>query len=116
LAAALRAEGLPGVRFVPLSLTPVSNLHKGKACGGVQLIVDDWARFRPVRTGLALACVLRRLYPDDWQVDKFDALLLHRATWEGVQRGASWQELEKVWQPELERYREQRRAYLLYPE
>jgi uncharacterized protein YbbC (DUF1343 family) len=114
LAAALRAEGLPGVRFVPLSLTPAASVHKGKACGGVQLIVDDWARFRSVRTGLALACVLRRLYPDDWQVERFDALLAHRATWEGVKGGASWQELEKAWQPE--RFRERRRAYLLYPE
>jgi uncharacterized protein YbbC (DUF1343 family) len=116
LAAALQAEGLPGVRFVPLNLTPASSVHKGKACGGVQLLVDDWARFRPVRTGLALACVLRRLYPDDWQVERFDTLLAHRATWEGVQRGASWQELERAWQPELERFRERRRAYLLYPE
>jgi uncharacterized protein YbbC (DUF1343 family) len=116
LAAALRAEGLPGVRFVPLSLTPSASVHKGKACGGVQIIVDDWARFRPVRTGLALACTLRRLYPDDWQMERFDALLAHRATWEGVKGGAAWQELEKAWQPELERFRERRRAYLLYPD
>jgi uncharacterized protein YbbC (DUF1343 family) len=82
----------------------------------VQLIVDDWARFRPVRTGLALACTLRRLYPDDWDVERFDVLLAHKATWEGVQRGASWQELEKAWQPDLQRFVERRRQYLLYPE
>jgi uncharacterized protein YbbC (DUF1343 family)/CubicO group peptidase (beta-lactamase class C family) len=116
LAAALRDEGLPGVRFVPLRLTPASSVHRGKECGGVQLIVDDWSAFRPVRTGLALACTLRGLYPDAWQVDRFDELLVHKATWEGVKRGAPWRELERTWQADLERFRERRRAYLLYPE
>jgi uncharacterized protein YbbC (DUF1343 family) len=116
LAAALAAEGLPGVRFVPVVLTPSSSTHQGKACGGVQLIVDDWARFQSLRTGLALACALRRLYPDDWKVERYDVLLGHKATWEGLKRGASWQELERGWQAELERFRERRRPYLLYAE
>jgi uncharacterized protein YbbC (DUF1343 family) len=104
------------VRFVPLQLTPSSSTHKGKTCGGVQIIVDDWARFRPVRTGLAVAWQLHRLYPETWQVDRFDALLGHKATWEGLKRGVSWQELEKGWQAELDRFRERRRPYLLYTE
>jgi uncharacterized protein YbbC (DUF1343 family)/CubicO group peptidase (beta-lactamase class C family) len=116
LAAALREEGLPGVRFVPLRLTPTYSVHRGKECGGVQLIVDDWSAFRPVRTGLALACTLRRLYPDAWQPDRFDELLAHKATWEGVKRGVPWQELARGWQADLERFRERRRPYLLYPE
>jgi uncharacterized protein YbbC (DUF1343 family) len=116
LAAALRDEGLPGVRFVPLRLTPASSVYQGKECGGVQLLVDDWSAFRPVRTGLALACALRRLYPDAWQTDRFDVLLGHKTTLEGVRRGASWRDLEQGWQADLERFRQARRAYLLYPE
>jgi uncharacterized protein YbbC (DUF1343 family)/CubicO group peptidase (beta-lactamase class C family) len=116
LAAALATEDIAGVRFVPLRLTPVSSVHKGKACGGVQIIVDDWARFQPVRTGLAIASVLRRLYPQEWQVERFNALLGHRETWEGVRAGRSWQELEQAWQPELNRFIELRRSYMLYDE
>jgi uncharacterized protein YbbC (DUF1343 family) len=116
LAAELRGEGLPGVRFVPLRLTPAASVHQGKECGGVQLIVDDWATFRPVDTGLAVACALRRLYPDAWDVDKFDRLLGHKATWEAVKRGVPWRELQRGWQPDLERFRERRRPYLLYAE
>jgi uncharacterized protein YbbC (DUF1343 family)/CubicO group peptidase (beta-lactamase class C family) len=116
LAAALREQELPGVRFVPLRLTPTASVYQGKECGGVQLLVDDWATFRPVRTGLALACALHQFYPVTWEVEKFDRLLAHKATWEGVQRGASWRELEQAWQSDLERYRESRRPYLLYPE
>jgi uncharacterized protein YbbC (DUF1343 family)/CubicO group peptidase (beta-lactamase class C family) len=116
LAAALTAERLPGVRFVPLRLTPTASVHKGQDCGGVQLIVDDWARFQPVRTGLAIACALRRLYPDAWQIDRYDRLLAHKATWEGVRRGADWRDLEQAWQADLDAFRNVRRRYLLYPE
>ena len=35
---------------------------------------------------------------------------------EGVKGGASWSELEQGWQADLERFRERRRSYLLYPE
>jgi uncharacterized protein YbbC (DUF1343 family) len=116
LAEALRAEALPGVRFVPLRLTPIASVHKDKACDGVQIIIDDWSRFEPLRTGMALACALRKLHPDDWKIDRYDILLGHKATFEGLKRGATWQELEKEWQADVARFRERRRAYLLYPE
>jgi uncharacterized protein YbbC (DUF1343 family) len=101
---------------VPRRLTPTASTYQGKACEGVQLIVDDWATFAPVRTGLALACTLRRLYPDDWQSERYDTLLVNKATWDGLRRGATCQELEKGWQAELQRFRERRQTHLLYPE
>jgi uncharacterized protein YbbC (DUF1343 family) len=116
LAAALRDEELPGVRFVPLRLTPSSSVHKGKECDGVQIIIDDWSRFEPLHTGMALACTLHRLYPDDWKLDRYDLLLCHKATFEALKRGAAWRDLEKGWQDGLTRFRERRKAILLYPE
>jgi uncharacterized protein YbbC (DUF1343 family)/CubicO group peptidase (beta-lactamase class C family) len=116
LAALLREQGLPGVRFVPLRLTPAASTHQGKECGGVQIIVDDWARFRPVRTGLVIAWALHRLYPDQWQTERFNVLLGYKAAWEGLRHGRAWQELEQGWQADLQRFRERRRPYLLYPE
>jgi uncharacterized protein YbbC (DUF1343 family) len=114
LAPVLRGLSLPGVRFVPLQLTPTASVHKGKPCGGVQIIVDDWARFQPVRTGLAIACELRRLYPNDWQVERYDVLLGRRATMDSLKRGDSWREIEAAWRPELRSWLERRRAFLLY--
>jgi uncharacterized protein YbbC (DUF1343 family) len=116
LAEALAAEGLPGVRFVPAALTPASSIFQGKLCGGVQILVDDWRRFQPLRTGLVLACTLRRLYPDTWQIERYDRLLGHKATLEALKRGAGVAELEKGWQAELRAFQERRRAHLLYPE
>ncbi len=116
LATALAKEDLPGVRFLPLKQTPTSSTHKDKACDGMQILVDDWSRFQPVRTGLAIACTLRRLYPDDWKMERYDTLLINRTTFEGLKKGATWQELEKGWQADLTKFRERRKAYLLYPE
>jgi uncharacterized protein YbbC (DUF1343 family) len=116
LARALAEEGLPGVRFVPVRQTPTYSTHKGKACGGVQLIVDDWCRFQPVATGIAFAVTLRRLYPDDWQVARFDDLLRHRATWAAVKDGTPWRDIVQSWEVDRRRFLERRRPYLLYPE
>jgi uncharacterized protein YbbC (DUF1343 family) len=99
-----------------MRLTPVSSVHKGKSCGGVNLIVDDWARFQPLSTGLAMACALRRLYPQDWKVERYNVLLGHKDTWEGVKAGWPWRELQEAWQPELRRFLERRREVMLYGE
>jgi len=114
LAAALAQETLPGIRFVPARLTPAASVHKGKLCGGVHLFIDDWATFQPVRTGLAVAATLRRLYPEGWKIDRLDVLLVHEATWKGLATGTPWRDLERAWQPALEQFRDRRKACLLY--
>jgi uncharacterized protein YbbC (DUF1343 family) len=114
LAAELAAEGVPGVRFVPLRLTPASSTHKDKPCGGVNLIVDNWARFRPLALGMALATTLRRLYPNEWQIERYGNLLGNQATLDALKRGSRWQEVEKSWQPDLKQFEARRQKYLLY--
>src|SRR5262249_4795400 len=95
-------------------LTPSASTHRGKECGGVQLIVDDWARFRPLRLGLALAAVLRRLYPDEWTVDRYDRLLGHKATGGGGKAGRPWRGLGAGWQDGLKEFLTVRSRSLLY--
>jgi uncharacterized protein YbbC (DUF1343 family)/CubicO group peptidase (beta-lactamase class C family) len=116
LAAALTAEGLPGVRFVPMEQTPASSVHRGKVCGGVNVIIEDWRRFEPLRTGLTVAITLMRLFPKEWQFEKYDALLRSASTMTALRRGATFDELEKMWRPDLERYRARRQEFLLYAE
>src|SRR5262249_26202983 len=89
LAEALAQSRLQGVRFVPTRLTPSGSVHAGKECGGVQIIVDDWQRFAPLETGLAIACQLKRLYPADWQSKRYLVLLAHPPTFEALERGDS---------------------------
>lgn len=116
LAMALAQEKLPGVRFVPFEATPTGSVHKGERCGGVQILVDDWAAFRPVHTGLAVAATLRKLYPEAWKIKSYDRLLGHKATFDGLAKGTPWRELERAWQPGLDAFVAARKAYLLYAE
>src|SRR5262249_2222142 len=96
LAQALQAENIPRVRVVPLRLTPKYSAIKAKSCGGVHFFIDDWNRFEPVSMGLAVACTLRRLYPQDWDVDSYDKLLGNKAVWEAVKHGTAWRDLQTL--------------------
>jgi uncharacterized protein YbbC (DUF1343 family)/CubicO group peptidase (beta-lactamase class C family) len=116
LAASLNAAGLPGVRFVPVNMTPTSSVHAKKQCGGVQIILDDWSRFDPLRTGLTVAATLRDLFPDRWQVEQYDRLLVHNATFEAFKSGRRVAELTRSWSGDLRTFRERRKAFLLYPD
>src|SRR5262249_54848785 len=114
LAARLTRENLPGVRFVPVDRTPGSSVFANQACHGVQIIVDDWSRFEPLRTGLTVALALRELFPDGWNPERYDRLLGHKATWEAVKAGKPWAEIEAGWRADLEAFRALRKKYLLY--
>jgi uncharacterized protein YbbC (DUF1343 family) len=117
LAGELNKQGLPGVRFLPTSRTPVSSTHKDKACGGVDILVDDWEKVRPVAVGMAVATTLRKLYPEDWQTKRYDTLLVHKTTFEALTAGrTSAVDLQAAWQPELAKFLARRKSALLYPE
>ena len=93
LAEYLNQRGIPGVRFVPLRFTPNASVFKDQQCGGVNIIVTDRALFRPLLTGIEMALALRKLYPNDWQVDKYLRLLVNADTLERVKRGESAKEI-----------------------
>jgi uncharacterized protein YbbC (DUF1343 family) len=113
-AAALAAEGLAGVRFVPVSRTPASSVHAKKECGGVQIIVDDWAKAEPLRLGLALAVTLRRTHPADWDPKRYDTLLVNKAVYDALFAGKPTDELITLWKADVAAFRERRRPFLLY--
>ena len=81
---------------------------------GVNLIVTDRARFRPVRTGLEMAVALRRLYPNDWKVEDYKRLLVNADTLERVRRADEPESIERAWQPQLSEFRRARARALLY--
>jgi uncharacterized protein YbbC (DUF1343 family)/CubicO group peptidase (beta-lactamase class C family) len=114
LAAYLNGRGLAGVRFVPVRFTPRASVFKDKECGGVNIVVTDRARFRPVRAGLEIAVALRRLYPQDWKVEDFARLLVNADTLERVRRADDAEEIARSWQPRLDEFRRARAQALLY--
>jgi uncharacterized protein YbbC (DUF1343 family)/CubicO group peptidase (beta-lactamase class C family) len=114
LATYLNGRGLAGVRFVPVRFTPRASVHKEQECGGVNLVVTDRARFRPVRTGLEMAVALRRLYPNDWKVEDYKRLLVNEETLERVRRADEPEAIERAWQAPLADFRRARARALLY--
>ncbi len=113
-AAALNDAGLPGVRFVPIRFTPDASKFKGEECRGVNIFLTDRDACPAVDIGITLALTLRKLHPNDWQVDKFYRLLKHDATLEAVKRGDSLQAIKASWRQDLKAFERRRKMFLIY--
>jgi uncharacterized protein YbbC (DUF1343 family) len=125
LAEALAADALPGLRARPLQFTPTFQKHGRQPCGGVQLHVTDRRAFRPYLTGMAFVAACRRLWPDAfaWRtrayefrddVPAFDLLAGSAAARAAIDAGAPLPAIAAAWQDAEQRFRADRRAWLLY--
>lgn len=105
----LAALALPGIRFEPVHFTPTASVFEGKACHGVRFTLGDRKAFKPVATGIAIARVLQRLYPNDFAADKLTVLLRDPGTLDAIRKNApvSWAEDEAA-------FAARRAKYLLY--
>jgi uncharacterized protein YbbC (DUF1343 family)/CubicO group peptidase (beta-lactamase class C family) len=116
LAQALNAAGLEGIGFVPMEFTPTASKFAGETCGGVSLVVTHRDAAEPVSVGLEIACALRRLYRDDWDMEGLDRLLCNRAVLESIRLGNGRSAVSQLIQPTIDAFRQRRREFLLYPE
>jgi uncharacterized protein YbbC (DUF1343 family)/CubicO group peptidase (beta-lactamase class C family) len=114
LASYLNQRGIAGVRFVPVRFTPTSSVFKGEECRGVNVIVTDRTRFRPVMNGLEIAVALQKLYPAVWKTDSYLRLLANADTLAQLKRGASAEEMARSWGVSLDEFRRARLRALLY--
>lgn len=116
LAAELRRAGIEGVAFLPIAFTPSASVFQGEACQGVQFAITDRASFDPLRLGLEIAVALRRLYPDQWQVDKIDRLLASRQTLAAIESATPAAEIQASLAPAVEEFLSRRKQFLIYPQ
>jgi uncharacterized protein YbbC (DUF1343 family) len=125
LAAALERRGLPGVHFRAASFEPAFHKWKGRTCGGVQVHVTDWDRFRSYATYLALIIEARRQSPRgfrwkrppyefQWKKLPIDLLCGTDVIRRAIERGTPLSRLEASWRPALAAFARARRPYLLY--
>ena len=125
LATTLAAMDLPGVRFRPVVVTPQFHKHAKHACGGVQLHVTDPEQFRPYRTGVAFlkACHDQAPSAFAWrtkayefvdQIPAIDLLAGSAALREGIEAGASLDELATRWPRDEGMFADERADFLLY--
>jgi uncharacterized protein YbbC (DUF1343 family) len=114
LATELAAAQLPGVRFVPIRVTPTYSTFKDKPCAGVAFVISDRDRLNAVDLGIQIALTLQRLYPNDFALSKVQTLLQHADTLQAIRDGRSVVETRAAWSGELARFAERRRKFLIY--
>ena len=114
LAKYLNERNLKGVRFVPVKFKPNASVYKNENLGGVNIIITDRNSYESVRTGFEIAAALRKLYPNDWQVDKSLRLLVNAGTLEKLKQGATPEQIEQSWQKNLSEFKARRASFLLY--
>lgn len=114
LAEVLNSRNIPGIRFVPVRFKPNASVFKNEECGGINLIVTDRARFRPVAMGIEIAVALRQLYPNEWKIDSYLRLLANAETLARLKRGETPTEIVRSWNGPLEEFRRERMKVLLY--
>jgi uncharacterized protein YbbC (DUF1343 family) len=123
----LRASELPGVILRPACFEPTFHKWAGQLCQGFQLHVTDRQTFKPYHTTLALLGAIRRLYPEQfaWRQPPYeyeterlpiDLLTGDDSIRRGLEQGLAAAALEAGWQPDLARFLEVRRKFLMYGE
>lgn len=114
LAKYLNERGLIGVRFVPVRFKPNASVFKDLDCGGINIIVTNRDAFIAVRTGIEIATALRKLYPKDWEVDKYSHLLVNQQVLDMIKRGDSPEDIEKAIDAKMGDFLKRRASFLLY--
>jgi uncharacterized protein YbbC (DUF1343 family)/CubicO group peptidase (beta-lactamase class C family) len=114
LAAFLNEKNLGGVRFVPIRFTPKASVFKEENCNGINIVVTNREQFKSVKTGMEIALALRKLFPNDWKMDKLIGLLVNSEIYELVKRGETYPNIENAWQKKLDEFKSRRAQFLLY--
>lgn len=114
LAKYLNERNLSGVRFVPVRFKPNASVFKDENCQGINILVTNRQTFRPVRTGIEIAIALRKLFPTDWQLERYNRLLVSDEIFEMIKSGESAEAVEKAWESKLEDFKRRRAQFLLY--
>jgi uncharacterized protein YbbC (DUF1343 family) len=114
LAREMNALKLPGIEFQPYRFTPDASIFKGESCGGLRFVVTDRRALRPVRTGLALAVTLQRMYGDRFALDKMERLLRDPGMLEAIRAGRSIEDVTALYRADEETFKERRAKYVMY--
>ncbi|MEQ1924189.1 MAG: exo-beta-N-acetylmuramidase NamZ domain-containing protein, partial [Pyrinomonadaceae bacterium] len=114
LATYLNERGIKGVRFVPIRFKPNASVFKDAQLSGVNIIITNRDEFNSVRTGIEIAVALRKLYPAEWNVEKYLNLLLNKDIFERVKRGDTPEEIERAAKTGIDDFLKRRTPFLLY--
>jgi uncharacterized protein YbbC (DUF1343 family) len=110
----LNTRLMAGIRFVPIAFTPSSGPYANQSCAGVNLIVTDRDMLDAPELGIELAVALRKLYPENWKMDRMNEILANREVFNAIAAGTDPRAIAQSWQNDLLSFRDLRTKYLLY--
>lgn len=119
LARRLNASGLSGVVFKPTRFVPKGdNLYAGENCRGVRVQVKDRDALRPVYIFILASFIIRDLSGDKFipRWKEMPRVTGTRRFQEMFESGAAPEKLLTEVYADVERFMEERKPYLLYPE
>jgi uncharacterized protein YbbC (DUF1343 family) len=106
---------LAGITFETTSFTPTANRYAGTLCHGIRVRVVNRTDFEPVRTGIAIAISLRKLFRNDWDASRIRRMLGDPDVAAAVSEGRGLADIEALYKVDLDAFRIKRMKYLLYP-
>ncbi|MGB5290273.1 MAG: DUF1343 domain-containing protein, partial [Lysobacterales bacterium] len=114
LARELKQLKLPGISFNAIRFTPDASKFEGELCEGVGIRIIDRKQFEPVRAGLEIAAQLRRLYPQQWEVESYDRLLVNAAVLDAVRQARPYADIHEAFVDDLQIFIGHRAGFLIY--
>ena len=104
--------------FSPSTVTIAEDAFKypyhGQTLPAVHLAVVDRHSLDSPALGIELISAIRRLYPNDLNLDRADTLIRSVNTMLSIKNGDDPRSIVKSWQPDLDAFNQRRAKYLLY--
>jgi uncharacterized protein YbbC (DUF1343 family) len=102
------------VRFVSTSFTPTTSNYSGQRCEGVNFVVTERNALESPELGVELASALRKLYPNEWHMEKLIDLLVNQSVYDAIAQGQDPRRIAQDWQTALDDFQKLRQKYLIY--
>ena len=116
LAEYLAGRKIPGVEFKAVEFRPAAPPYENQTCTGVRVILTDRQALDSAALGIEIVKALFQLYPGNFELDKTLHLIGSRAVLQAIKEGRDPHSIQQSWQDSLDRFRQLRSRYLLYPE
>lgn len=119
----LEKLGFKSVYFIPIQFKPVdidgmatNPKYKGQNCNGIRIQIESTESFHPVQFGFALISTLKKLYPNDFQINtaRMNRLVGDDKITEFLNNAVDYREIIKYYENELNQFKQIRTKYLLY--